>query len=179
MNITDELRKWASIEVPYKYCHQLTAIADRIDEEHEKSIVDALLNDGLPMTDENMAEYGWIRLPLDTNGMPIHIGDFVEGTNFREVGQAKGEVVRIVYNKHLNEVRIDTGTSYVDRNPAKVRHVSRPLTVEDVLYAFAQEMNENMGMYTSEAIDSGEWRAADYKTIAEYAKRLRIAGDDE
>ena len=38
MNITDELREWASVEVPYKYGHQLTAIADRIDVEHEKAM---------------------------------------------------------------------------------------------------------------------------------------------
>lgn len=28
MSITDELREWASVEVPYKYGHQLTAIAE-------------------------------------------------------------------------------------------------------------------------------------------------------
>lgn len=37
-SITHELRKWANIEVPYKYGHQLTAIADRIDAEHERQL---------------------------------------------------------------------------------------------------------------------------------------------
>lgn len=36
ITITDELRKWASTEVPYKYGHQLHAIADRIDEQERK-----------------------------------------------------------------------------------------------------------------------------------------------
>ena len=38
MSITDELREWASVEVPYKYGHQLSAIADRIDEQHRKAL---------------------------------------------------------------------------------------------------------------------------------------------
>lgn len=33
LTITDELREWASTEVPYKYGHRLHAIADRIDEQ--------------------------------------------------------------------------------------------------------------------------------------------------
>ena len=38
MSITDELREWASVEVPYKYGHQLLAIADRIDEHHRRAL---------------------------------------------------------------------------------------------------------------------------------------------
>lgn len=51
-------------------------------------------------------------------------------------------------------------------------------TVEDVLREFAQEMNENLGMYTGEAIDADEWRKADERTIAEFAAKLRLAGDE-
>ena len=47
-----------------------------------------------------------------------------------------------------------------------------------VVREFAQAMNENMGMYTGEAIDADEWRDADNKTIAEYAAKLRLAGDE-
>ena len=47
-------------------------------------------------------------------------------------------------------------------------------TIEDVLREFAQEMNENLGMYTGEAIDADEWRKADEDTIAEYAAKLML-----
>jgi hypothetical protein len=48
-----------------------------------------------------------------------------------------------------------------------------------VLREFAEKMNENMGMYTGEAIDADEWRDADRQTIAEYAAKLRLAGEAE
>lgn len=60
------------------------------------------------------------------------------------------------------------------------KHLFMPTpTVEDVLREFADKMNENMGMYTGEAIDADEWRDADRQTIAEYAAKLRLAGDAE
>ena len=51
-------------------------------------------------------------------------------------------------------------------------------TVDDVLREFAQEMNENLGMHTGEAIDADEWHEADERTIAATAARLRLAGDE-
>ena len=61
MRITDELRKWG-----YGFCGDtydvMTAIADRIDAEHEEAIQQVLMGEGgVPATDENMAEYGWVR----------------------------------------------------------------------------------------------------------------------
>ncbi len=50
-------------------------------------------------------------------------------------------------------------------------------TVEDVLMEFAQEMNENLGMYTGEAIEADEWRAADAETVAKFAQRLQLRED--
>ena len=81
--ITDELREFVDGADGYElWCprhkKELTAIADRIDAEYEKGIVDALLNDGLPMSDEIMAEHGWVRLPVDANGVPICVGNEVE-----------------------------------------------------------------------------------------------------
>jgi hypothetical protein len=58
----------------------------------------------------------------------------------------------------------------------EVSHYHEP-TVEDVLREFAEKMNENMGMYTGEAIDADEWRSADNATIAEYATKLRLADE--
>ena len=52
---------------------------------------------------------------------------------------------------------------------------NRPPTVEDVLREFAYEMNENLGMYTGEAIEADEWRDADAKTVEKFAAKLRLA----
>ena len=67
MSITDELRAWAARELAgWKMARErfdeLTAIADRIDAEHEEAIQQVLMGEGgVPATDENMAEYGWVR----------------------------------------------------------------------------------------------------------------------
>ena len=119
-----------------------------------------------------LAEHGFVRLPKDADGEYIHLGDMMEN----------GErVARIV----LTDGSWDPSV-YTAKKPNQLReyfcheishyHAS---TVEDVLREFAQKMNENMGMYTGEAIDADEWRQADSKTIAEYAAKLQLAGDAE
>ena len=42
MESIDRLREWASVEVPYKYGHQLIAIADAIEQEHKQTLHDAV-----------------------------------------------------------------------------------------------------------------------------------------
>ena len=72
-SITDELRKWG-----YGFCGDthdvVTAIADRIDAEYERVRAESIID----MTDESMAEHGWVRLPVDADGVPIRVGDTVE-----------------------------------------------------------------------------------------------------
>ena len=83
MSITDELRKfannwgWIGCTVS-STVRKLLDIADRIDAEYEKNMVDALLNDGLPISYEVMAEHGWYRV-LDADKQPIHIGEELDG----------------------------------------------------------------------------------------------------
>ena len=48
-------------------------IADRIDIAHKHAI--GYVDDRDP---ETMAEHGWVRLPVDADGVPIHIGDRME-----------------------------------------------------------------------------------------------------
>ena len=117
-------------------------------------------------------------LPVDADGEPIHVGDVMEadnGTTF--------EVEHIsLYQWGWRCVGEGTDRSGVTCTahaiPDGCRHHHAP-TVEDVLREFAQEMNENLGMYTGEAIDADEWRKADERTIAEYAAKLRLAeGED-
>lgn len=120
-----------------------------------------------------------VPLPLDADGVPIHVGDVVAAT-LAHGGSGRWVVDRMeltrAYNQDLWQIALDKdGACWV--TPSTVRHHHAP-TVEDVLREFAQEMNENLGMYTGEAIDADEWRDADTKTIAEYAARLRLAGEE-
>lgn len=54
-------------------------LADRIDERHGRALADAELC--VSPTEAQMEELGWVKLPLDADGVPIHVGDDVEGMN--------------------------------------------------------------------------------------------------
>lgn len=70
-SITDELREWAAQHKGWHlFDFQLNEIADRIDEEHEKMFADLTVG---------MAKEGWVKLPVDTCGIPWRIGDSAEG----------------------------------------------------------------------------------------------------
>lgn len=97
MSITDELREYAN---RFKNSHDawsgigddLTAIADHIDAEHESKVSYwqgasykdgydegfASADDWLAQHEDAMAEHGWVRLPKDADGVPIHVGDVME-----------------------------------------------------------------------------------------------------
>lgn len=81
MSITDELREYV-IQVhrngwfDRRVCDDLLEITDRIDAEHER-MYEALTIGMEPMTEENMARNGWVKLPVDADGVPIHVGDEV------------------------------------------------------------------------------------------------------
>lgn len=172
MSITDELRKWAGCNISYKTrFDELIAIADRIDEEDAMKYAAGIdegfasADDWLNANEDDLAKHGWVKLPVDAEGKPWHVGDMTEN---------KQTVQGMCLNKHgwhflgtVNDIDPSIHTHY------------QPPTVEDVLREFAQEMNDNLGMYTGEAIDADEWRDADAKTIADFAAKLRLAGDAE
>ena len=108
----------------------------------------------------------YIALPVDADGMPWHINDEFE------VDEGIAHVNGIGDNRLYY---IDNDGMQWTRADNKIHH--HALTVEDVLREFAQEMNENLGMYTGEAIDADEWRKADERTIAEYAAKLQLKED--
>lgn len=123
MSITDELREWASVEVPYKYGHQLLAIADRIDAEHESACAEAY-GSGVMSVPIALDESQWIRLPVDADGEPIHIGDvmaYADNTRPMEVTALVPPAVFLT----------EDGPRYADM----CRHYHAP-TVEDVLEEF-------------------------------------------
>ena len=165
MSITNELRKW--VETLYIPCsgeltREAERIADRIDAEHERLMGEqykSLTIDMKPMTDENMAESGWVRLPVDGDGKPIHVGDVIAHVPDGINKLAPETVTRIVLSK--DEQRIVTeDCSY--SVPKFLRHVEP--TVADVLREFRDEVRR--------CCDTDD-------TIAEYADRIREAVEHE
>lgn len=121
----------------------------------------ALTIDAKPMTDENMAESGWVRLPLDADGEPIHVGDVMEWVD------PDGEVT---VTCTVDAVGVgcffawdNANGRFAQKCANAYRHHHEP-TVEDVLREFLGEMQAN--------------ESDPHRTIAEYAGRLRLAGDE-
>ena len=162
MSITDELREYVEKQIKWLdmtkvHYRELFAIADRIDAEHLKALdelFNALTIDMKPMTDENMAEHGWVRLPKDADGVPIHVGDvmaYADNTNPKEV-------VALV---PPSVVMVEDGPRYADM----CRHYHAP-TVEDVLREFVHAILNQKADYREQ-------------NIAEYAKRLKLAESED
>ena len=88
-SITDELREYAVEHECDSYRKLLNAIADRIDAEHEAKVSYwqgasykdgydegfASADDWLGQHEDAMAEHGWVKLPVDADGVPIRVGD--------------------------------------------------------------------------------------------------------
>ena len=149
MSITDELRKWG-----YGFCGDthdvVTAIADRIDAEYQKIIRE--LN--------NFADAS-VFLPVDADGEHIHIGDKVT-----LYGRCVYEVDGIHIYKDSVSVSC-SGVSGCGCDSANNFHHYHAPTVEDVLREMLDAWGELPSNATNEAI------------IAEYAAKLRLAGDAE
>ena len=192
MSITDELRRYAANwdgwfyddkdgglinaigYIPVHSTHVpkvINAIADRIDKQHAEER-DKAYNEGVyDGIDADKNAMGYIKLPVDADGVPIHLGDVMDGTcpSGKHVSGTVSAIGNGVF--WLSNVQFSLKPDYM-------HHHNEP-TVEDVLREFAEKMNENIGMYVGEAIDADEWRDADAKTIAEYAAKLRLVGDDD
>lgn len=183
MSITTELREWVkSLYTPNSGELKLQAerIADRIDAEHQKALDEwkaehgqmwlkgysechAELMEGNETLASDLEGCGWVRLPLGADGEPIHVGDSVE-----IIGGEYGTAVAIElcedggWNVSMRPTGWDTPTLFAAES---VRH-HHPPTVEDVL----REMIDELFVDVCDDPDA---------TIAEYAARLRLAGEDE
>ena len=119
---------------------------------------------------------GWVRLPVDADGEPIHVGDGIE-----IIGGEDGVAVAIElcedggWNVSMRPTGWDTPTLFAAES---VRHYHAP-TVEDVLRDMPGELDEVTALYVGEAIDSDERDRDETRIFAEYAKRLTLAGDAE
>ena len=164
MSITDELRDWAG---QHKGWHlfdmQLNDIADRIDAEHEHQLVEAKaegIAEGIDADFEAREHHGWVKLPVDADGVPIHIGDKLIDKDDK---LSKPAFVKcILYN--------DEGCAVSDIDPhgcwyePSLLRRHRP-TVGDVLREFICDHEEGV----RDEVD----------LIAEYAAKLRLRGDAE
>ena len=162
MSITDELRKYVQSwrETPNimddldagdidGLLGDFIAIADRIDAEHERELREA----GEDIVRDVRRE--WVRLPLDADGEPVHIGDVMAwgwpaGGTFEVIGIGDGV---LFYDDGAGEW---TCANCYHHAP----------TVEDVLREFVDALD----------ID----RCEDFNaTIADFAAKLQLRGDAE
>lgn len=156
MSITDELREFIETHLYLGatalggWKEAAFAIADRIDEEHQKAIRE--LN--------NLADAS-VLLPVDADGVPIHIRDKVTEHEDEHTFKVDGFM--------------DWGGEWWVfmrdgiQAPARMcTHYHAP-TVGDVLREFAEKVTDSQipGVHPTYE-----------EAIAEYAKRLRLAGED-
>ena len=155
MSITDELRAWAKEHLSRS---SILAIADRIDAEHESACKEAYSKGMHSVWLPDPTEY--IRLPVDADGIPIHEGDVMKHPACVDTAIVCG----IGHNTFFT--RDNHGEFY--RHPASTYvHYHAP-TVEDVLREMADRCYA----------DEDEPRDRD-AIVAEYAAKLRLAGDAE
>lgn len=160
MSITDELREYAlGWDEGNRVRRDLTAIADRIDAEHERELAeqqDSLTVGMTPMTDENMAEGGWVRGPLDADGKMWRSGDMSD-SRWGVIEGIAYEDGRWLVSGH------DTSAPWIPAD--SIRHYYEP-TVEDVLREFAEKITDSQipGVHPTYE-----------ESIAEYSAKLRLA----
>lgn len=164
MSITDELREYVidsdGIGMTHSHAKCIYAIADRIDAAHRSALekLAAQLDESgaLPMTDENMAEHGWVRMPIDVDGIPIRVGDILTD------GEYTFTVCELAaFGDGSWSIRNEDGNAWAACDVIH-RHAT---TVEDVLREFADRVCNSGHQWGLDAAD----------TIAEFAAKLRLA----
>lgn len=178
MSITDELREWFKDRIfMANGWQEIHDIADRIDAEHESACAEAYGNGvqsvGLP----DLTKY--VKLPVDSGGLPIHIGDEMEGVDkYDSLKKVMGKVITVSFESDgIVDVAIRAWNSdgkswhraYLDPNASVYRHHHEP-TVEDVLREFAEKITDSQIPNVHPTYE---------EAIAEYASKLRLAGDAE
>ncbi len=153
MSITDELRQYA-----YGYetmvNHRLLGIADRIDLAHERAIADAELC--AAPTEGQMEELGYVALPVDADGVPIHVGDVMEG-----YGKTI-EVVELRYGRSGWVLISGDGNGYADTSAFAHHHSP---TVVDMLYEMYDRLDDPSGDDRNRTIE---------EIVTEYAAKLQL-----
>ena len=177
MSITTELREYASSLAmkagasTTEVKGALEEIADRIDQQHEECAGFCRRLEDAAKEGAEVTIFGtdYVPLPTDAEGIPFHVGDHVEvpdGLPSEGKPWQVGTIARLVLCSTCWHVHVLAGGMnhvYLTEN---VRHHHEP-TVEDVLDEFFGKANLPDGTQTRAEL------------IAEYAAKLRLAGDDE
>lgn len=196
MSITDELREWAKIywTYPHENAAYVTAIADRIDILHKQAVDKAHADgernglqqarsasedyrrgyekgmaDGLDVGfADALAEQGWVRLPVDADGVPIRIGDVLECREGRKGYYACLPAKVVGYHECCGEVcPIVENDGEYQVMPEMVCH-DHTQTVEDVLRKFYRDFDSIHGYGPDEK-----------EVVEKYADLLQIKEADE
>lgn len=175
MAITDELRhNIEGAEQLYgRECPRLRAIADRIDEEHKKAMDDSYRDgyqegkrdgddDWYEEHESYLEEHGWYQV-LDADKQVIYADDELF---WKECGDSAGRVTAIGVGKRAGWIwTMEDGCKVsIGHEVSKLRHYHAP-TVENLLREFICDHEEGV----RDEVD----------LIAEYAAKLRLAGDAE
>jgi hypothetical protein len=189
--ITGELRE--AVEWEPTFCGpdramvpqpEFDCICDAIDAVHaglERE--NAELRELLAVLDNERGDMhdGWVRLPLDADGVPLHIGELVDEMLPFGGYAAPAPIDTMELYRGASGygwmVKLDAENSALI-SPNLLRHHHAP-TVEDVLREMHAELDEVTALYVGEAIDSDERDRDEARIFAEYAKRLTLAGDAE
>ena len=178
MESADRLRDWLKGRLLLgNGWNELNEIADAIEREAKADRVDAYTegyDEGFASADDlaaqhedAMAGHGGVRLPVDADGKPIHVGDVMEWVSPDEDYKSVIRTVDAVGEQAFFAWGKESGR-YAQYEARAYRHYHAP-TVEDVLREFADRV-----------CNSGhQWGLDAAETIAEYAAKLRLAGDGE
>ena len=165
MRSIDNLREYALTAASVNATTR-AVLAGYIDE-IEREVDDmwrALTIDAKPMTDENMAESGWVRLPVDADGVPIHVGDVMDEQLPFGGYAAPAPVDTMELSRGAGGyrwmVRLDS-ESGAFINPKLLRH-HHSQTVEDVLREFGKRWDDHAHYAKGELVET-------------FAEKLRLA----
>ena len=129
----------------------------------------ASADDWLVQHEDEMAEHGWVRLPVDADGEPIHMGDLVTVPWKDKVYEVAGFSCTKQLCSGIRTIWIDVYSPEKQRNVPlcgadSCRHYHAP-TVEDVLEELLREYERDDSELTNGEI------------IERFAAKLRLAGD--
>ena len=195
--ITEELREWASVEVPYKYGHQLTAIADRIDVEYQKALDEwkakhgqtwlkgyaechAELLEGNETLASDLESCGWVRLPVKGEAPSEQLAEWIEGRGLVDGPlDADGELWHRGDMSDTNwgvieGISFSNGEWWIRGHDVTAPWIAansarhyHAQTVEDLLREFVSEFNRD------------DTELCDDEIIERFAAKLRLADDGE
>ena len=162
MAITDELREWVVANLMSTWSDRLIDIADHIDEEYAEA-----QHRWMAELDAARDKDGWIQLPVDAEGMPIHIGDVMNDMlPIKDYAEpAAVDTIKLCRDLTGWLVKLDAKDSTFI-NPMFLCHHKE--TVEDVLKQFAVEVER-----AGSAFDVAD------NVWTRFATKLRLADDGE